>query len=154
LRHRLHVKLDSKPKVTTHTSSKHLVVDDDVVLLVQPFRQVRSVRVGRGRRRVAEELPHRFGVARHAPVGPAHRLATPVERPPRLAEADAAVVADRSLIILELGDLPEAVGARPGRLRHARPNAVVAQRPEHFQQAAAGAEAAHPSNAIARRLGV
>ena len=54
------------------------------------------------------------------------------------AEADAAVVADRSLIILELGYLPEAVRPRPGRLRHARPDAVVAQRPQHLEQASAG----------------
>ena len=92
------MKRDSKPKVTTHTS-KHLVVDDDVVLLVQPLRQVRSVRVGRGRRRVAEQLPHRFGVARHAPVGPAHRRPAPVQRAPGLAEADGAVVPNGALVV-------------------------------------------------------
>ena len=134
--------LDSKPRLTTHTSTR-LVVDDDVVLLVQSLRQVRPVCVGRGRRRVAEQLPHRLRMARHAPVGAAHRLAAPVQRAPGLAEADGAVVSDCSFVVFQFRNFPEAVGARPGRLRDARAYSVVAQRPEHFQQAAAGAEAAH-----------
>ena len=103
-----------------HTRARHLVVDDDVVLLVQSFGKMRSVRVGRRRRRVAEELPHRFRVARHAAVGPAHGRPAPVERPPRLAEAYAAVISDCSFVVLQLRDFPKTIRARPGRLRDAR----------------------------------